>query len=344
MISKLIFIIFSIILTLLFFYNKKRGNVKLSKIFLVLLLLFLSIVFTFRDNIFPNDIGTDYYEYKNWFELRNFGNLQFEFKNFGFNFLISVLKLFTNNYYVFLFICGLLINYLIISFIIENTDDVLFSATVYYCLMYFLTFNVLRQWIACAIFLYAFKFIKNHSPVKYTFSILIASTFHDTAIIMLALYPLLLFKNMSFYKEEMFSLLIAIFAFFKVDYVVKIMNSICLLLGLDYFQKYSSEYLLSQSGNSTFLIISIIILILLNFKLYDNENNSTYKNILIRYFLYLLPFSALSMKNGIFTRYLIYFELAIVPAIDFSFSLFERKSRVALKTITLFLIILNFIF
>ena len=122
------------------------------------------------------------------------------------------------------------------------------------------------------------------------------------------------------------------------------MNSICLLLGLDYFQKYSSEYLLSQSGNSTFLIISIIILILLNFKLYDNENNSTYKNILIRYFLYLLPFSALSMKNGIFTRYLIYFELAIVPAIDFSFSLFERKSRVALKTITLFLIILNFIF
>lgn len=344
MINKLIFIILSIIMTLLFSHNKKSGNKKLAKIFFILLLLFLSFVFAFRDNIFPDDIGTDYYEYKNWFELRNFNNTRLEFKNLGFNILISTIKLFANNYYVFLFICGLLINYLVISFIVDNTDDILFSAIIYYCLMYFLTFNVLRQWIACSIFLYAFKFIKNRNLLKYIFTILIASTFHDTAIVMLAFYPLLLFKNMKFYKEEIISLLITVVAFFKVDYIVKIMNSICLLLGLDYFQKYSSWYLVSQSGNSTFLIISIFLLIFLNFKLCNSEREKVCTKILIRYFLYLIPISALSIKNGIFTRYLIYFELAIIPVMNFVFSLFENKSRMILKTITLFLIILNFIF
>lgn len=343
MINKFIFIIFSIILTLLFSYNQKKKNVILSQVFFVLLILFLSLIFTFRDIIFPNDVGTDYYEYKNWFELISFNNLKFNFQNIGFNTLISIVKIFTNNYYIFLFICGFLINYLIIKFILENTEDMLFSSIIYYCLMFFLTFNVLRQWIACAIFVFAFKYIKKHDFVKYTLAILIGASFHDTAIILLLLYPILLSKKMNFYREEILSILITFFSFLNINFVIRLMDKICNILGINYFHKYTLEYLESQSGNFTFLIISIILLILINFKLFNSQKKANNYMVFIRYFLCLFPFAALSIKNGIFTRYLIYFEFAIIPAIDIIFSLFEAKSKMLLKISIIFILILNFI-
>lgn len=58
-------------------------------------------------------------------------------------------------------------------------------------LYFFLSLNVLRQTLAFSIFVFSIKFITDHQFIKYVITILITSTIHQSAIILIPLYFIL---------------------------------------------------------------------------------------------------------------------------------------------------------
>lgn len=106
------------------------------------------------------DIGTDYYVYKDWYNNITADTINLNsIDNLGYNIINLVSKMIFKNYYVFLFLCGGIINLLILKFIDRNSETFTFSMAIYMALFYKSTFNTMRQWIACAILLFAFSYI-----------------------------------------------------------------------------------------------------------------------------------------------------------------------------------------
>lgn len=344
MLTKFLFMILVIIISFFYaYYKKNKYKRPIEKYLLFCLILLFSLFFAFREFVFINNTGADYETYREWFNIRNFSNSFLSYKNIGFNILISLTKMIYNNYYFFLFIFGLIINYFILNFIDNNTSDVFLGIIIYACLFYFLTFNVMRQWMACSLFLYSFKYIKNGNFLKYLLIIIIASSFHDTAITLLFLYPLLRLELKKVFKFEIILFILSIILFARINDVIYFLNKICVSLGSDYFTKYSMEYMNTQAGNSTILIISLLLLILLNYNIYNNKKCFDEKKIYIYYFFNLILISLLSIKNGIFARYLIYFDCSLIPICSTSFELFEDKSRMILKILIIIVLVFKFI-
>ena len=132
-------------------------------------------------------VGTDYYNYVEWFDQINF--YKFTYVNSAFTILIKSLKLFCDNPQSMFFASAVIICVLIWKFIKQNSHYVeltFFLFTSSY--LYFSTFNIMRQWIAISIFLYSVKYIYARSMFQYIMTMLLASMFHITAIMLIPLY------------------------------------------------------------------------------------------------------------------------------------------------------------
>lgn len=91
----------------------------------------------------------------------------------------------------FLFICAACSLLPVGIFIYRNSNHMLFSMVIYMSLPCFLiVFSGLRQGIAIGITMLSVEFIKKKKLLKFVLLILLASTFHSSAIIFLIAYPL----------------------------------------------------------------------------------------------------------------------------------------------------------
>ena len=86
---RLIFILICIFLIVV--YNKEKRT-SYKKVLFFALLIFISLVSAYRIYIFPDNFGADYMEYQRWFTFTDFSNLDFTYRNFGFNLLICSIK------------------------------------------------------------------------------------------------------------------------------------------------------------------------------------------------------------------------------------------------------------
>ncbi len=267
MIGKFCVAVCAICLSSAYSWERKK-NRGAAYVFISILILILTLAFTFREYIFQDGMGADYFAYQQWFQSMSFSRLGLRFTNIGFDVFIVAVKLFYNNFHFFLFLCGLLINTLIYRFIEKHSYDVFFSSVLYVCLMYFSAFNILRQWIACAIYLSAFEFLMDKTPVKYTLLVILAATFHNSAIFLLFLYPIINCR-ISFPKKASLTMAASVLCYVGFPTVFRMIMALTEKLGLGYLQKYGTALNLDL-GNFTPFIISLFISICLIYMYFNN--------------------------------------------------------------------------
>ena len=137
---------------------------------------------------------------------------------------------------------------------------------------FFLThLSAMRQTLAILTFIFSIKFIFNKNIILYIAFILLASTFHSSALILLPVYFLqfVIFKLNKFSVGLIFILYIFIFIF--GEKIKPFLNSVVTSFNEDYlFYDKEGEI---NSGIGLFIISFLFLLMLLNHKFFKCETN-----------------------------------------------------------------------
>jgi putative membrane protein len=109
-------------------------------------------------------------------------------KEFGYVFLNFILSHITSNRYIFIFFVTLIIYLLFFFSIKEYADNYPFACILFLALMFFFTFTYLREVIGVGVGWLSLKYIYERNLKKFLFLMLIAYSFHNSAIIFLPMY------------------------------------------------------------------------------------------------------------------------------------------------------------
>ncbi|MCK0470087.1 EpsG family protein [Halalkalibacter sp. APA_J-10(15)] len=133
-------------------------------------------------------IGTDYYSYIRNYELIRSGNeTRMEW---GYEYLNKIVASLGGDIEIVFFIIGLLMM-LFIYLTLKNYCHVIspgIGMFVFMLLYYQMSFNTVRQAVTMAIVLYSIRFIKDRKLIKFTLLIVLASGFHNSALLFLPIY------------------------------------------------------------------------------------------------------------------------------------------------------------
>lgn len=143
--------------------------------------------------------GYDRYIYGGLFDnladnIRDGGNLVFSRifllypKELGYDFYNVIIAFITSNRYLFILITTLLVYYLFTKSILKYASNYTWALLVFTGLLFFFTFTYLRQILAAAIVCQSIKYILNRKFTIFFSIILLAATFHNSAILFLPFY------------------------------------------------------------------------------------------------------------------------------------------------------------
>lgn len=256
------------------------------------------------------NIGTDYKNYirllnqmswVDWKDLITYS--QISGLEIGFAFCSKiVLSLSDKVSFVFGFwycILFLLLN----RFINQFSTKFFFSLYIFLTLsMYNQSFNILRQYIALAVFLFAFEYLVNGKTLKYILLVLLAGSIHISVLITLIFIVIRKFSN----KMTKFTSLTFIFISFILSMVGKPL--INMVVSMTSYSTYLHREVASEVGVG--LLINILIFTLLLF-FYDSMCAKDTNN---KYFLFA---SAMSLSLNLFIS-----DLAMIGRLMIFFKIF----------------------
>jgi transmembrane protein EpsG len=232
-----------------------KRYIKKSKLYLRLSFITLFLLAALRDGV-----GKDYVGYAQAFIAINNGTITEIQKNWlgiGFRVLCKIIGLINSQSFVIMFAILSFITLLLWYKSIErHSINRALSVFVLICLcLYYQTFNQSRQMMAIAITTYGYRYLVEKDLKRYAIVVLIATTIHPSAIVMLAPYFFgswkINFKNISFYFLGAIGVY---FLFEKIMYILSFTN-----YGATYIQwtKYNIEY----SANSILnLVVRVVML------------------------------------------------------------------------------------
>lgn len=273
--------VFLIVEILAILASKKQSTKKMKiAIYPILIVVVLSVFGGFRDLT----IGTDVLVYgANWFKIAtNFSSLSsyinfIDSSDFGYLLINYIVSRFTSDVNIFLMILQLICNGLVVATLYRYREKVPFwlSLLLYLCVFYCRTFNILRQAIALSIVFYSVRFLEQNHTVRFIISVLLASTFHFTAIVSLIILFFRKICELSSRFKTMFVVIIVIITFMFV-FFIKDMISILYSLGIVNLRIYNYLYDFATSSFSVTLIelifksLMLLLILLQNKKMKDN--------------------------------------------------------------------------
>ena len=176
-----------------FSWGIKNGVVRISSEFILIILAFIPLwyIISFRDMSVGRDAyGTQYnifrhVAYGSFYDYKNYGS------EVGYFWLNRICAFFSDSYHLVLIVTGSLSWGLFYKYIIDNSSSPVFSILIFFLSFgYFHQFNIMRQFIACGIILYGFKYIKERKLIAYLITVMIAFSFHRIAVIGIVFYIL----------------------------------------------------------------------------------------------------------------------------------------------------------
>ena len=267
--------------------------------------------------------GNDFESYRKWFELINTIKISWDSEAL-FNYLLMYIYKYTNSFFVFICITSVLLVYSIYKFSFENSSNYLYTIFCFIAFgIYELAFSAIRQWIAGAIFLIAFKFIKEREFWKYFICIMIASAFHNSAIVLLVIYP---FINIRI--DVKIKIIAVIFLSAIITLLTK--SSAIIELIYNYFPAYRLKYINignELNSNYTVFIISAVCLFITQYYKKAFRNKDEGYNYKTCYLVLLFFFSYIATLNPMFGRLLQYFMPAIPLIMPSIISLVNKKEQ-----------------
>jgi transmembrane protein EpsG len=274
-------------------------------------------------------VGTDYWTYKKMLSAAKMTQLAEYEGDIGFLIISKIISHFTDNTRVHFFVISSFIVILFMLYIYKYSKVKWLSVLIYLGLgSYFVAFNIMRQFIAVAICIYAYKYIINDSKKYYIF-IVLASTFHMTALVMIPVKILVTFK----WSKITYMILsgIGIFIYLNMNYVLSFFEESNRISG------YTDSYYTNQGSNPmTFIIILLIFIFCAFFKNNYEDKNEREKFIKILFLGVIFAFCG--MRGLIFNRIAEYFmasAIILIPNIIINFKSKERRMLMYLVSICL---------
>ena len=316
----MIFYVFNLSLIILFFfYSKFKKSVTGSEKTNVSSFFIFSSLFMMSG--FRYMVGTDFLAYKGYFESINRYSFANPFYDKGYYLLNRFISFFTDNsQYVFLatsFIIIYLVNKTLKDYSISYTLSIFLFVTLYF---YNNSFNIVRQFIVVSLILYSIKYLVNKDFKGYLVLILIASLFHDTALLMIPFYWILRmrFNKIVYLVLLAFTLGVSFFTTTIIGIVSKVLPSLNI---------YSNYYFEGSSANSIMLSTSLVFLFaLLNkAKLIKLDSNVI---VYVNAVYFALLFSILARENILFYRFSLYFYIFILLLIPLCIRSMNKFLRV----------------
>lgn len=269
--------------------------------------------------------GNDYYVYRRGYEaiptLQNFYAVRSSIQGIrlvdsfeiGYLFLNSFVKTLGINYYGFTLIESVIWYACMYKGLKRYVDDWAIVIIVFlYKLFFYNTFISMRQSITIALFFLAFQYIQDKKIVKYYIVCTVGLLFHNGAILLFVLYPILQFRLTKKRLLLMNVVCWTLYALDKLGYsIFNLARSILELLQSDSVLIVKlKEWLSVPFGLSTFHILEYMLLMLLVIiyfeKILKSDENAEF---ILKIFVCLLPILAIFGGNIISTRFKDYFTI-----------------------------------
>ncbi len=304
-----------IVLVIIIFYNKINTN-KIN-LYDWIVIIFLTLICGLRENV-----GTDYSLYRYYYyNIEDNSRFEIAFKS-----IIEFLNHLGISYNVFLLIISMLTIFLFYFAIKKYSKKP--AASIFYFITlgyYAYSFNIIRQMLAIAITLIGIKYIKEKNFLKYLIVILIASSFHLTALLMIPAYFLLNLKN----NRRNNLLLLGICVTIPFLYT-RIFNFV-----VTNFEQYSmyatiNDYTFIKPGLGTYIVgfVNVILYIIMFLKRKKINDIDEMNNNYFKLFSYSLVFTGLSFANSVAVRggyYLSIYLIFLLP--DLGKILFNKENK-----------------
>lgn len=311
--------IFILVLFEIFLKNKKLN--KLNYYLVLILLIFFAGL---RDNV-----GTDWEAYYSFYKNKVYD------VEYGYAFLNNLFSDLKVNYNIFLIILNLLSVILIFKYIKKNSKYVFIGILYFFSNLYlYYNFSGFRQAIAIALTSYSISFLLSNKKSLFVIFVILASTFHLTAIVFL----LILIIPRERIKLKYFILVISSF-FLLTSIFLNELIEIVSTYTIKNADAYINIYNKSENIISLFvvgLLVRVSTLLAIYFfgrNFLESKNGYFYTNIYIFGFLIFCFFYLLSPDIG--TRLSSYFtimDLILVGNLLF----YNKKNSVRLIILLLF--------
>lgn len=304
----------------------------------VVLILYSTFRFYLGGNVV---IGNDYLSYQTWFNSIDKINI-WNVSNVLFNILLLLIKKVFNNYIIFVFLTSTFFVFSIYKFSIKNTIKNSYVIAIFVFLtigIYELGMSAIRQWIAGSIFLLSVPYIKEKNFFKYFISLLIAGFFHNSAWILIFIYPIINIKlefKIKILFAFIFTFILYIFTYLGLDFKFAAMLDPTFLIK---YQELNDELL----SNYTLFIISFSCFfgIMLFYKKYcEYSSNHQFE---LCYLMLLVSISLLATTSALCGRFLQYFIPALTLVIPNIINIFDGKMKKILMSIAVISLLLIYI-
>lgn len=324
----------------LFFYSfyeifMKKVYTKIRAISLGLLFsLFFGLMAGLRYGI-----GTDYFTYLYLFEnINNLDSLLYK-NNWvepGFKFLIYFFNQIGFTEPLIFLSFALITLSLLFSGIKKNTKHVVFSFFVYFCVFYIgYVFNVMRQGIVMALFVYLLKDIQNRNLLKVAILTLIGMTIHYSAIFIIMAYFV---YNLNLTKWRIISII-------SVSLILILINEyysqLVFYLVPDYVsQKLKSYIEFRGHGGLSIINVSQRLFLLILFILFFDKlklKKSNFQGLFNIYVLGFVLYAIFSIQGLFATRINMFFRILEVILIPYLIEVQGKKDMKVFIYLTIIL-------
>lgn len=212
---------------------------------------------------FRYDVGQDYlYTYVPYFQRVREGRVSEALEPL-YHYINIIISKLTGEYFWVFAVCAVIFLLLVYSQIFRDSPYPLLSIFLLVGMSYYFIFlNAMRQMVGCAILLCALRFVKEKQLIKFCVCVLLATGFHRSCIVFLAVYFLAAIK---INPKVVIIVTVVLFSLSKV--VGKVLNSI--VMKTDYAGYIGSVY---DTGQQGYIVLAInMALVLFAAFFYKND-------------------------------------------------------------------------
>src|SRR5690625_4593512 len=271
-----------------------------DKIFLIISFLILTFISAFRGS----EVGTDTENYIGIFRLYVLGALD-PHSETGFALLNQIISYISTHPQSIIIVSSILINLGIMHFIYHNSKNAWLSVYLYITLFYyFFSFNLVRQFIAMSIVLFAWNFLKQGKVIRFILIVLLASTFHTTALIgLILIFVYLGRRSLVLVPLIMLSAIVAVFG-----------TNFIMGLVIDLFPRYATYYQNAEQSTGGIMPVVLYFMIFIALYLLRDKGDQHY-NIMLSIAAICAALSILNYFHFLFYRPAFYFNIFAIVII-----------------------------
>jgi len=340
--TSILLYLLSFILVVFIYDKSYKVNRKYRSILKWISLSLLLLLAGMRKNV-----GTDYLGYINGFYLpmKSYSIFESFSKEYLFLLIVKVAIIF-DNYKILFFLLNLITLYFITKALEKSFikyKSLAFS--IYIFIFYLETWNIMRQHICIAIFLYSIDYIYGKKLTHFTIFIIIGSFIHKSILIVYPFYFIynFLLKNNKNKKEKK----IIIILFYLISFIC-LLNyvNIIKILGkiIPFFQKYKLYIVYNFSSNLIILLKLFLLTIVLPFRRklikLNKKNNLLVLFIITDFLLTLLGFYNIYVKR--ISSYFYVYYILIIPQFLELFPKYNLCLKILIYIVVIILCLLQY--